>query len=294
MKRTAIIVGGAATLVLAVAIFAISSHKNASEPMADAPAAAPTVTADPEASGSATSPRFDGWETWSTSRRTALVADLMGDPRLDADTIAFLKRQLEDRKLDPGTRNNVANALMGQERRPDGLAAVFLRMVDDPQETMTWREYAVQRLVATLSPDEDARPMAARLVHLVQHGDGPLPGSALIQLELLVLAGRGDAGPAYAQVLVALAKKPDAPLENRMTAVAKLGETGDRSQAAVVRALLTADAAPALIRVSVATLGLIGAPEDQQVVQRYLKHPNRAVVMAAKAAIKRLEARAAL
>jgi hypothetical protein len=263
------------------------------------PAPAPqSIGAPAQAGGDAadvTAPtRFSGWNTWSTTRRTAVIAEVVGDPRLDQESIAFLMRQLEDPALDPGTRNNVANALMGQDRRPAGLAAMFLRMVDDPRETMTWREYSVQRLVATLAPDEDARPLAARLIHLVRHGEGPLPGSALIQLELLVRAGRGEAAQAYADLLVDLARRPQAPLENRMTAIAKLGETGDPSQAPVVRALLTPDAAPALVRVAVATLGLIGAPEDVRLVERYLDHPNRAVVLAAKAALKRLEARAAL
>lgn len=255
-------------------------------------AAAPT--ADRQPGRVSESGIFVGWSQWSTPRRTATISGIMGDPRLPADTIAFLQQVLRDRTLDPGTRNNIANALMAQDERPAGLAETFLRMVDDPQESITWRDYSVQRLVLTLAPDADATPVAQKLLSIVRSGPGSLPGTALIQLDLLISSGRVVAGPAYAEALTQVATTATAPLENRMTAVAKIGERGDPAQVAVVRGLLTPQVEPALARVAIATLGLIGTPQDRPVVAKYLTHSNQSVVMAAKAAIKRLDARSAL
>jgi hypothetical protein len=256
---------------------------------------APPATVATKASAEVHDPsQFTGWAQWETARRTAAITKIVGNPRLDPEIIAFLQRELLNRGLHPGTRNNIANALMGQDERPAGLAEIFMRMVDDPQESITWRDYSVQRLVASLPPGADTAPVADKLLSLIRSGPGSLPGTALIQVDLLLRSGRMPPGPAYADALVQLATAATAPLENRMTAVAKIGERGDPAQLAVVRGLLTPQVEPALLRVAIATLGLIGNDQDRPVVAGYLTHTNRGVVMAATAAIKRLDARSAM
>lgn len=235
---------------------------------------------------------YAGWEGWTSTRQTAAIAAIMGDPRLSPGVLDFLLRELGNKKLQPGTRNNIANALIGQDVKPDGLAARFDRMIDDQTEEMLWRDYSVQRLVATLPPEADATPVANRLIVIIRSGPMTLPGTALIQLDLLIRSGRYTPGPVYTQALAYVATAPDALLENRMTAITKIGEQGSAAQLSVVRQMLTPQTEPALLRVSIATLGLVGTKQDRQVVANYLTHANQGVAMAAQAAIKRLDARA--
>jgi hypothetical protein len=254
-----------------------------------APMTSPTAPATSGAAADPTLARLAGWDRWDSTRQTAAIAGIMSDPRLSPGMVGFLLREVGNRRLEPGTRNNIANALMAQDAMPAGLAERFLAMADDRGESPTWRDYAVQRLVATIPPGGDAQPIAAKLLELVAQGEGSLPGTALIQLAQLVESGRLPREGAYTAALVQLAGRPGAPLANRMTAVARLGEQGDAAQAQVVRALLTADAEPALARVAIAALGLIGEQADRELIRPYLVHANQAVAMAAQAAIRRLD-----
>ena len=256
----------------------------------------PTSAADPNpAQAIANDPAmssFAGWEQWTSTRQTASIAAIMGDPRLSAGVIAFLQRELGNQKLESGTRNNIANALIAQDAKPAGLAERFSHMIDDTTESLLWRDYAVQRLVATLPPEGDVTPVATKLIALIRSGPATLPGTALIQLDLLIRSGRYTPGSIYADALAYVASAPGALLENRMTAITKIGEQGPAAQLTVVRQMLTPQTEPALLRVSIATLGLVGTQQDRPVVAQYLKHANPGVVLAAEAAIKRLDARA--
>jgi len=252
------------------------------------PGKSPVTTPDPAMAA------FAGWDQWTSTRQTAAIAAIMGDPRLSPGVIDFLQRELGNQKLEPGTRNNIANALIAQDVKSAGLAERFHRMIDDSTEALIWRDYSVQRLVATLPPEGDVTPVANKLIAIIRSGPGTLPGTALIQLDLLIRSGRYAPGQIYTQALVYIATAPDALLENRMTAIAKMGEQGAAAQLPVVRQMLTPQTEPALLRVSIATLGLVGTEQDRQVVATYLTHANQGVVMAAQAAIKRLDARSAL
>jgi hypothetical protein len=284
----------ASGVVLVGVLAAITLHR-ADTPVAGGEPAAPLPAESNPAQMIAEDPAmsaFAGWEQWTSTRQTAAIAAIMGDPRLSGGVIAFLQRELGNQKLEPGTRNNIANALIGQDVKPTGLAARFTHMIDDTTEALLWRDYAVQRLVATLPPEGDVTPVATKLIALIRSGPATLPGTALIQLDLLIRSGRYTPGPIYADALAYVATAPDALLENRMTAITKIGEQGSAAQLTVVRKMLTPQTEAALLRVSIATLGLVGTRQDRPVVAQYLKHANQGVVLAAEAAIKRLDARA--
>nr|MBA3938758.1 hypothetical protein [Planctomycetota bacterium] len=87
---------------------------------------------------------FAGFAQWTVTQRQAATAGVMGQTALDLDVLAFLSAELDDRHLDLVSRNNVANALIAQERSDPALAGRLLAMVDDAAESADWRDYALQ------------------------------------------------------------------------------------------------------------------------------------------------------
>ena len=125
------------------------------------------------------------WFSLTESQRLDLVTDLSRHPALTAEVVAFLRSVIQDRERGIVTRNNAANALVGQEIKDPTLAAVFKRMVDDVRETEQWRDYSLQFLAVSVDWSNDPEAMAATIWQMATNGPGSIPGTALLHLHYM-------------------------------------------------------------------------------------------------------------
>ena len=122
------------------------------------------------------------WFSLTESQRLDLMTDLSRNPALTPEVVAFLRSVIQDRERGIVTRNNAANALVGQEIKDPTLAAVFQRMVDDVSETEQWRDYSLQFLAVSVDWSNDPEAMAATIWQMATNGPGSIPGTALLHL----------------------------------------------------------------------------------------------------------------
>ena len=125
------------------------------------------------------------WFSLTESQRLDLVTDLSRNPTLTPEVVAFLRSVIQDRARGIVTRNNAANALVGQEIKDPTLAAVFQRMVDDVSETEKWRDYSLQFLAVSVDWSNDPEAMAATIWQMATTGPGSIPGTALLHLNYI-------------------------------------------------------------------------------------------------------------
>lgn len=297
-RRPVLVVVAVAAVVAGVALGSAAMRARPA-----VPAAAPSAAAGRPAAPIAVAPAapaddpLAGFAQWTQPRRMQVLAKLSEDPRLDERTIAFLGAELGDRSLDASSRNNIANVLIAQDAKDPALAQRLMAMVDDPAESLTWRDYALQHLVRTVPFSPDPQAITAKLVALSAKGatgEGTLPGTALLQLAQLQRTGAVTLGDDYAKAVATMATDPRVGLENRMSAVGLIGQCGLKAQAPTVRTLVAQAKEPALVRVALATLGLVGDASDVPLLEKYLTDPNQAVALAAKGALVHLKDQSAL
>ena len=231
---------------------------------------------------------FAGWSGWNEAKRNSALAPLVGGVDPDLDVIVFLRERLADRSLAPVTRNNIANVLIAHAA--DGaLAARLEEMIKDSSESASWRDYALQHLarVARIANDPTATMRFIR--GQVDHGSDSLPGTALLQVQSLEEAGLWKDREDLNVAVVTLAHSPRTMLANRMTAVAMIGSRNLSGEAAYLRQLIQSPNEPALVRTAIAALGQIGVSADVTLLQPYLGHADGSLVLAAKAAVERLQ-----
>ena len=228
-----------------------------------------------------------GWSTWQQTQREATLAQLVGAPAVDLDVLAFIRLQLDVRTLSPVTRNMLANVLVAQA--PDAALAVRLQaMVIDPQESDTWRDYALQHLARVTGKATDPAATAAFIRGLVDTGTSSLPGTALLQVQRLESEGLWSNKADLDHAVIGLATAPTTALPNRMTAVALIGSRHLTDQTAFLRTVIAGPSEPALVRTAIASLGQVGTPSDIALLEPYLASKDGAVVLAAQAAVDRL------
>ena len=118
------------------------------------------------------------WFSMTESQRLDLVTDLSRNPALTPEVVAFLRSVIQDRERGIVTRNNAANALVGQEIKDPTLAAIFKHMVEDVSEDESWRDYSLQFLAVSIDWSNDPEAMAATIWQMATSGPGSIPGTA--------------------------------------------------------------------------------------------------------------------
>lgn len=247
--------------------------------------AGPTVPAGP-----AVAPplALAGWSAWTMPRRLEALAEAARDPRLDEPTTRFLSAHLGDRSALAVSRNLAANALLVQERPVEGVVDRLASAAADPAEDPTWRDFALQHLAGLALAHRAGNRAVAEALARVAAGDGPVAGTALLQLHRL--DQDGGIGIADRRLRALLARGAAAANDPAlaMTAVAVAGARGDRSLLPAVRVRVD-DAHAAVRRSAVAALGLIGDGTDRERVARAAADPDASVRRAAAAAARRLD-----
>ena len=103
-------------------------------------------------------------------------------------------------------------------------------------------------------------------------------------------AGRMKPGEAFSQQLEAQLTDPEVVTPTKLSILAMIGKRNDVRLLPLVRTYAT-NTNVSLRRCAIATLAQIGAPSDLPLIRAGLTDPNRAVRMAAEAAVKRIESR---
>jgi hypothetical protein len=236
---------------------------------------------------------FQGFSTWNTEQRLMAINAIMSSRELDLDVLAFLQEKLGDKKLAEGIRNNIANALIFQDRHDGQLAGRLLRMVDDTGESMTWRDYALQHASRAVLFSDQPQAVFDRLLALMEKGEGTLPGTAILQLNTLDHDGvLRDAGKRIDLGILAMVADERADVGNRMSAISAMGMRGMVDHVHLVRDLVRTTNDGSLQRVALATLGYIGSASDVALIQRYVDDANTLVALAARGALTRVQEKA--
>ena len=228
------------------------------------------------------------WFSLTENQRLDLVTDLSRNPTLTPDVVAFLRSVIQDRERGIVTRNNAANALVGQEIKDPTLAAIFKRMVDDVSETEQWRDYSLQFLAVSVDWSNDPEAMAATIWQMATNGPGSIPGTALLHLHYMDQRGVALLPSGYEDYLAKLLAQENADLPSRMTVAGIAGQRGMIELAPQLRNVAEHAAQPALRRVALAALGQINDPADVAFVQRFTNDSDVLIAAAAKGAEQRL------
>jgi len=233
-----------------------------------------------------------GWADFRTlteHERLNRVTAAMENHTLPADVLAFFEQEIFNRQLWAVTRNNMANALVWQESPNPRLHECFAKMLADESESPVWRDYCLQFLSECLASSSDPEAIKTILTRYAQGKDG-LAGTAIVNIGFQEAAGRMKPDETFSQQLETQLADPEVVTPTQLSILAMIGKRNDVRLLPLVRIYAT-NSTDALRRTAIATLGQIGTPDDLPLIRAGLTDPNRAVKMAAEAAVKRIESR---
>jgi HEAT repeat protein len=233
-----------------------------------------------------------GWQDFRTiteQERLDRVTAAMENHTLPADLLAFFETEIFNREHWDVTRNNMANALVWQESPNPRLHELFAKMLADESESPVWRDYCLQFLSECLKSSSDPEAIKSLLTRYAQGKDG-LAGTAIVNVGLQEAAGRMKPGETFSQQLEAQLTDPEVVTPTKLSILAMIGKRNDVRLLPLVRTYAT-NTNDSLRRCAIATLGQIGTPDDLPLIRAGLTDPNRAVKMAADAALKAMERR---
>lgn len=236
------------------------------------------------------SERLQDFHDLSPAEQLDLATGLMRNHDLSAQDTEFIKSELCNRSLDNVIRNNLANALIGQNNPDPDLHHVFLPMIDDPTESPVWRDYSLQFLSSTLAFTSQPELVIEKLKEVANHGRGNIQGTALVHLFLHERKGRIQLEDKFAQVVSQSLEAEDVSEATKLSLLAIIAERNDRQHLAQVRKYARQNESAALKRVAIAALGRIGDRTDLFLIEEGLQHKNRSVQKAAKSAKQKLAA----
>ena len=222
--------------------------------------------------------------------RLGLVTRLESDHTLPPDAVRFLRSALTHRELDATTRNNIATILVNQYRHDPDLSAWFMSMVRDPQESITWKEYALQYAAHAVDYAKDPTAILASLWNISETGDESLPGTAILILHRLDMEGtQAISESALNDRMVSILTDPRSTTATRVTVLGIICERHVAEARPTINALLDDPTlAPAVRRTALAALGSVGTDDDRERLQVAMRSNDEGVRSAAKAAFQRL------
>ena len=233
---------------------------------------------------------FRDFYAMSQMKRLNAVTAKMEDGDLPPATLAFFKAELFNRNHWDVTRNNMANALVWQDKPDPELHRLFIKMLEDQTEGAVWRDYCLQFLSECLPSSSAPEVIEATLREYSQKAETNMAGTATVHLAYQEGADRVQLGEGFSRQLARQLDSAEVTDATKLSILGVAGKRRDRRLLPLVRAYAEQDANASLKRTAIASLGLIGDTRDEPVIRAGLDHPNRAVQMAAKAALRRLQA----
>jgi len=233
-----------------------------------------------------------GWQEFRKLNEMAQlnrVTAAMEDHNLPEDVLAFFEREIFNRKHLDVTRNNMANALVWQEKPNRQLHALFIKMLGDETESPAWRDYCLQFLTECMKSTSEPETIKAVLARYSKGKDG-LAGTAIVGIGLQEGEGRLQPDESFSKQLETQLADPDVATVTKISILGVIGKRQDVSLLPLVRTYAS-DTNDGIRRTAMATLGLMGTREDLPLIQPGLTDSNRAVQLAAKAAEGRIRTR---
>lgn len=237
---------------------------------------------------------FTGFHEWSRRQQETFATELMARKDLDPEEIAFIRSELRNKDLTDLTRNNLANAVLSQDQRDPELYRLFLAMIDDPEQSDVWRDYSLQFLSRTLRFSSDRDVIVSKLKDVARHGRGYVQGTAVVHLAMHEADGRLQLGEEFSGQVARTLKDETVDLSTKTSLLGVIGQRKDKANLELVREFAAKAGSDDLKRTAIASLGLMGDESDLPVVKKALDHKNRAVKLAARGALKRLNRKLAV
>jgi hypothetical protein len=290
MKRILLLSITGLMLIGGIVAISIRSRK------VQAPAPRPAIPVEqPVASNTpavAAEPLPVGWRDFrklSESAQLNRITAAMEDHALPADVLVFFEREIFNRRHLDVTRNNMANALVWQEKPNPRLHAFFIQMLQDETESPAWRDYCLQFMSECLKSSSEPDLIKTTLAQYAKGKDG-LAGTAIVHIGLQEREGRLQPDETFSRQLETQLADPEVATVTKISILGVLGKRQDVRLLPLVRTYAK-DSNDGLRRCAMATLGLMGGREDLSLIRPGLEDRNRAVQLAAKAAEARILAR---
>jgi ATP-dependent protease ClpP protease subunit len=157
------------------------------------------------------------------------------------------------------------------------------KMLEDETESPVWRDYCLQFLSECLPSCSDPDAIKAALTRYSKGKDG-LAGTAIVHFGFQEGKGRLQPDESFSQQLEQQLADPEVVTPTKLSILGMIGKRQDVRLLPLVRTYAS-DTNDSLRRTAIATLGLMGMREDLPLIQAGLTNANRAVQMAAKAAL---------
>jgi hypothetical protein len=251
-------------------------------------------------------PDLSDFEDWPHERQVSAVTDLQRHASLSSAMRDFLVDLASDPARPSLLRNNAANALGIQDPPVPGWLAALAEQALDPDETATWRDYALQHLADQVGRHADR---ATAEPGFVGHSDSGLDLRRYIAVLTAVASGRelvaGTAmlhldrldrehgvridGMSFHALILRMLDDETVDAGARVTAMGILGLRGESADAAVARRYLTHPDVE-LRRASIAALGVLGTSDDIAAIIAVDAAGDLALAAAKAAAFRRLRA----
>lgn len=227
------------------------------------------------------------WDGGDEDRFRALQS-IAGVNRHPPEVVAFLRGVARDPRAGPTLRNHVANLLAEEIPLPEG----WLQQLQDAalatDETLLWRDYAVQHVAVLATKVADPAPIVTWLIGVVEHGEGAQRGTALLHAAR-VAAQAGVPLPAtFPAMATRLAQGSQDQIDARIAALATIGEQRMRDLLPEVRALAFGETEASLIAAAIGCASLLGDNGGENWITDFLHHDNPVVRAAAEQAVARL------
>lgn len=286
-----------AIVIAGTALFTMTGSRPAehpvSTPQVDLPLKSPHQARHDAVSSKLNSPvklekdhEIEGFASRSFNEQLQELSSLAAITDISVDRKRFLKRLLHDKRLNATVRNNLANILANQRDPDPSLWESFSSMASDSTETYQWREYSVQHLADSLRYSRNVGEISQILWEFIENGEKGMPGTALLLVSRLNIEGKISIPDSLPELLGRIIRDDTRDISVRMTALSVVGERQEvRCRGDVLSAI---SGQPALRRVALATLGLIGDERDCALVSEYLQDKDSLVAAAARGAMERL------
>lgn len=223
---------------------------------------------------------------------------------LSADDVAVLLRFLgkqtaEDSVRDSELRtlkNNVADALIGQNKPEPGLVDSFISLASDSAQDAAWREYILQKL-PELGLRFNAPEIRNRVADFLREKTESLEyifaGTAIISLQRLGTQDPGLVGPVeIAHRSTVILDEPRQTTASKLAALQVLSASDKEAGVERAKRVLQDDTKPIMLKVSaLATLGEMGDRQDLPMLKRYEQSPDYRLRTAARAGLLKIEKR---
>lgn len=235
---------------------------------------------------------FQDFHNMKQGKRLNKVTELMKIKDLDEEYLEFFKAEIFNRAHMDTVRNNMANALCWQRNPDPELHLLFIKMLNDPGEDPVWRDYCIQFLSECYKSSSN-KPLIIETFERCSKGKNPKAGTALLHLAYQERENDVALEENYSEQNIIKLADPKVHIDQKTSILTIIGMRKDIAQLSVLRKYAKQDETASLKSTAIGSLGLIGEEEDLVIINKALYHTNGRVVLAARAAKKKIEERMA-